>query len=461
MEHVGRTFSLGVGRLLLSLAAVLGGLLLPLVSAGAQSSKGFVDVIKLQGGIDPTTADYLIGQLRSAQNDGADAAIIELDTPGGLEDSMRQIISHIMASRVPVVVWVAPSGARAASAGTFITYAANLAYMADATEIGAATPIDISGGNVPSTLARKVINDAVASIRGLATARHRNARWAAKAVRDAVSIPATKAVRINVVNGIASTTGQLLRSIDGNTVTVAGGHHVTLNTWNDQAQAPNVTVRAKTMNAFQELLHIVANPELAFLLLLAGIAGVVFELYHPGSVLPGILGVLSLLLSFYALSVLPTNWFGVALIALGVALFLIDLHAGGVGIGAAAGTAALIAGGLMLFSGAAGVFSVSLWAIALGVLMTAGLFGVILSRALRVRRRPPIIGEEGMAGAVGTAKTDLAPEGLVLVRGTLWRARAQGSAIPSGEKVRVTGVNGLMFLVEPVRQNRKEELPTA
>ncbi len=419
--------------------------------AAAQDAASTVDLVEVSGIIDPTVADYLTGRLSAAQETGVQAVVIQLDTPGGLDTSMRSIIRQMLASRVPIVVWVAPRGARAASAGTFISYAANLTYMAEATEIGAATPVDLGGGG-SETLTRKVTNDAAAFIRELATKRGRNAEWAEDAVRNAAAIGASEAARINVVDGVVSSLRGLLDTIDGAEVETGDGRTVTLETWDHEAQAPSVTVRFQEMNLFQRLLHAVTDPEVAFLLILVGAFGLIFELYNPGIGLAGILGAIAVLLGLYALSVLPTNWVGVALVVLAVVFFLVDLQVAGLGIWTVGGVVALVAGGSLLFSGADAAVQVSPWAIAAAVAGTLLFFVSVMTAALRVRLRRPITGEEAIVGMVGEAKTDIAPEGTVMTKGTLWRARTMETGIAAGEKVKVKATEGLVLLVEPLNE---------
>jgi membrane-bound serine protease (ClpP class) len=416
-------------------------------AAGAQDGRRTLDLIAVGGVIDPTVADYLTDRLRSAQAEGVEAAIVQLDTPGGLDVSMRAMVRQILGSDVPVVVWIAPRGARAASAGTFITYAAHLAYMAEATELGAATPVNLGGEESP-TLQRKVTNDAAAFITDIAHIRGRNAEWAAEAVRNAASLGATDAARIGVVDGVASSLQELLETMDGRTVSTAAGA-VTLETWDEARHVPTVTVRFQDMNPLQRLLHAVTNPELAFFLLLAGAFGLVFEIYNPGIGLAGILGALSLVLGFYALSVLPTDWAGVLLVLASVAFFVVDLQTAGLGVWTVGGVAALIFGGSLLFSGADPAVEVSAWAIAGAVAGTLLFFVSVMTAALRVRLRRPITGEEAIIGTVGEAKTDIAPEGTVVTKGTLWRARTMETGIAAGSKVKVMATEGLVLLVEP------------
>ncbi|MGH2747106.1 MAG: NfeD family protein, partial [Actinomycetota bacterium] len=410
-----------------------------------------IDVIEVEGIIDPPTSDFLHQALDRAQRDGAHAAVIRLDTPGGLDVSMRDINQQILSSEIPVVVWVAPRGARAASAGTFIAYAAHLAYMAQATELGAATPINL-GGEQPEALEKKVVNDAVATIKGLAELRGRDAEFAEDAVREGASLPATEAAERNVITGVASSLRDLLQAMDGERVEVVGDTGYTLETWDHATDSPSVGIRFQEMNLFQRILHTVTNPEIAFLLLTIGTLGIIFEIYNPGIGLSGLLGAVALLLGFYALSVLPTNWAGVALIILGIIFFIVELQVAGVGIWTVGGTAALIAGGLLLFSGASPELQLNPWVLALVVFLTLVFFASVMTAALRVRLRRPIIGEEAIVGTVGEAKTDIAPEGTVMTKGTLWRARTMETGIAAGEKVRVMASEGLVLLVEPLHE---------
>jgi membrane-bound serine protease (ClpP class) len=421
--------------------------------AGAQSER-LADVVEVEGIIDPVTSDYLTERLEDAADDDVHVVILRLDTPGGLDVSMREIIKDILASPVPTVTWIAPRGARAASAGTFITYSTNLAYMAEATELGAATPVNLGGGE-SDTLETKVTNDAAAFIVELAITRDRNAEWAEDAVREGDSIGATEAAEIDVVNGIATSLRTLLEELDGQSVEVGDGSRVTLDTWDPTAGpdgAPNVTVRFQDMNLLQKLLHAVTNPEIAFFLLLVGTFGIIFELYNPGIGLAGILGVVALLLGFYALSVLPTNWAGVLLIVLAVAFYIVDLQAAGLGVWTAGGVAGMIVGGLILFSGASPELRLSPWAIVAAVVATLLFFVSVMTAALRVRLRRPITGEEGIVGMLGEAKTDIAPEGTVVTKGTLWRARTMETGIAAGSTVKVMATEGLVLLVEPLHE---------
>lgn len=430
-------------------------LLLP-GSTSAAEDRHALDLIEVSGVIDAVTADYLSGRLEDAEEGDAAVAVVQLDTPGGLDIPMREIIGDILDSQVPVVVWVAPRGARAASAGTFITYAAHLAYMSEATELGAATPVNLAG-DTDETLETKIVNDAAAFIRELAITRGRNAQWAERAVRDADSIGATEAADIGAIDGVVSSLDGLLQELDGKTMDVATGPPVTLETWDEDRAIPSVTVRFRDMNPLERLLHFVADPAVAYLLLLLGIFGIVFELYNPGIGLAGFLGAAALLLALYALTVLPTNWLGVGLIALAVGFFIADLQTAGLGGFTIGGVAALIAGGLLLFAGADPALRLSPWVIGVSVVVTLVFFMSVMTAALRVRLRRPVTGEEGIVGTVGEAKTDIAPEGTVLTKGTLWRARTMETGIAAGSKVKVQASEGLVLLVEPLHDDEHAE----
>ena len=408
--------------------------------------------------IDPVTADYLSARLDGAETDEVEAAVIQIDTPGGLDIAMTEIVQKILDSEVPVVVWVAPRGARVASAGTFITYSAHLAYMADETQIGAATPINLGAPDV-GTAGTQAKDEAATFIVEVATTRGRNAEWAESAVRDGASIGATEAERIDAVDGIVSSLDGLLETLDGQKVEVGNGtDERTLETWDESVGAPTVAIRFQDMNPIQRLLHIVADSEVAYLLLLLGAFGIIFELYNPGIGLAGILGAVCLLLGFYALSVLPTNWIGVGLIAVAVAFYLIDLQTAGLGVWTIAGSVALVAGGMLLFSDASPELRLSGWAIGTAVVLTLVFFMSVMTAALRVRLRRPVTDQEGIVGAVAEAKTDIAPEGTVLSKGTLWRARTMETGIAAGSKVKVMATEGLVLLVEPLHDGEGESL---
>jgi membrane-bound serine protease (ClpP class) len=304
-----------------------------------------------------------------------------------------------------------------------------------------------------------VVNDAAAYIRSLAQANDRNEEFAEEAVREGASITAEEAAEIGVVNGLASSLGDLLRAMDGQTVTTTNGATVTLETWSEADNAPSVIYRFQDMNVLQRLLHAVTSPEIAYLLLLVGFFGIIFELYNPGIGLAGILGAICLLLGFYGLSVLPTNWVGVLLITIAVVAFIVDLQIAGFGIWTIGGAAALVGGGLILFSGADDALAVSPWAIVAAVIGSLVFFVSVMTAALRVRLRRPVTGQESIVGTVGEAQTDIAPEGMVLSKGMLWKARTMETGIAAGSKVEVKATEGLVLLVEPLHEEESSPAP--
>jgi membrane-bound serine protease (ClpP class) len=413
------------------LRAFLGSLAVALTIpalAFASSSKPKVLVIHFGLEVNPVTSSYLDHQLHRAQDGHYNAAVIMLDTPGGLSESMRTIVKNEIALRVPVIVYVAPSGSRAASAGVWITEAADIAAMAPATNIGSSTPIDSSGQNLGSDLRRKVINDAVASLTSLMRFHERNAAWAALAVRKASNLDEQRAKRINVVDVLAPNLPTLLNKIDGRKTV---GKNFTLHT----AGAQLVQVHP---GFFTRLLNALIDPNIIPLLFLAGIAGIGFEIFHPGVVLPGALGAVSLLLALFGFSVLPISWAGLALLILGAALLVIDAHVTSHGALTVSGLISMVVGSLLLFHNAPAPYNnvntplVVSFAVAVG-----GFWAIAISKAVQVRRRPVSVGPQTIVGEIGEARRD----DLVFVHGELWRAKPDdGSPLRPGQRVRVSGV---------------------
>jgi membrane-bound serine protease (ClpP class) len=419
--------------LLASLAAALA---VPVLASAAQPR---VLAIHFELEVNPVTSSYLDHELDRAQKDGYDAAVIVIDTPGGLSESMRKIVKTEIASKIPVIAYVSPSGARAASAGVWITEAADVAAMAPATNIGSSTPIDSSGQNLGSDLRRKVINDAVASLASLMRFHHRNAAWAAEAVRQASNLDERKAKQMNVVDVLAPTLPALLDKIDGRKT---AGKNFTLHTAN--AEIVNVEP-----GFFTRLLNTLIDPNLIPLLFLAGIAGIGFEVLHPGVVLPGALGAVSLLLALFGFSVLPISWAGLALLILGAALLVIDAHVVSHGALTVSGLISIVVGSLLLFHNAPAPYNDVNVPVLVAFAVGLGLLWVFaLSKAVQVRRRPVAVGPHTIVGEVGEARRD----DMVFVQGELWRARpiANGPLKP-GQRVRVAGVDpGLVLEVEPL-----------
>jgi membrane-bound serine protease (ClpP class) len=415
-------------------------------SAAAQGAPGSVADVRASGVINPSLAHYLIRAIDQAEQDGRAAIVIEIDTPGGLDTSMRQIIQRILGSNVPVVLYVSPPGSRAASAGVYIAYSAHVAAMAPNTNIGSATPVSMgeSGEQQMSPEMRaKVTNDAVAYIRSLAEQRGRNADWAEKAVREGANVTAQEAARTGVVDLVASDLDDLLRQIDGRTVTTAQGQ-VTLRT----AGAP---VERIEMGLVDELLHVISDPTIAYILISLGTMGMFFELSNPGSILPGVAGGICLLLGFYALGTLPVNYAGLGLIGFALLLFVVDVFTPSHGILTLGGLVSFVLGSLLLFNvpEAAPWIGLSLWTI-LGVTAVMGGFFAIVARLVaRSHGLKPVVGREALIGQVGRARTVLSPDGMVWVESALWAATAEGGEIPVGARVEVIAMDGLRLTVRP------------
>jgi membrane-bound serine protease (ClpP class) len=318
--------------------------------------------------------------------------------------------------------------------------------MADPSELGPAYPVNLAA-STPEPLDREATDDTAAFLRELATAQGRDPDRVEQVVGE--SMDAGPAAEAGMIDGTASSLADLLEQIDGADVRVADGANVVIESWDEDEDALSTSLRFQNPTLLQQLLHLVTDPEVAFFLLLIGLFGLIFEVFNPGIGLAGLLGALSLLLGFYALSALPTDWTGVFLIVLGVIFFVVDLQIAGLGMWTAGGLASLVAGSILLFGGAAGALSLDAWAIAAGVALTLLFFISIMTAALRVRLRRPISGEEAIVGALGEAKTDIAPEGTVLSKGTLWRARTMETGIAAGARVRVMATEGLVLLVEP------------
>ncbi len=402
-----------------------------------------VYVIKAQGAVGPVMDEWIRESIEAAVRGGAQALVVELDTPGGLDTSMRAIVKTIVASDIPVIVFVAPSGARAASAGVFITMAAHVAAMAPGTNLGAAHPVNL-GGEMDETLAAKAENDAAAYIRSLADSRSRNADWAEQAVRESVSLPAAEALESRVVDVMATDLGDLLQKIDGWDVVMPAGT-VRLETASAPTERLEMTTRLK-------ILSFLSDPNVAYVLLMLGIYGIFFELMNPGAVFPGVVGAMALLLALYALHTLPVNYAGILMIVLGMVLFLLEIKVTSYGLLSMAGIVCLVVGSLMLFPTASPMFRLSLYILVPSVVFTAGLFILTVSLVIKAQRARVVTGPEGLLGMTGTAAvTFRGGRGQVLVHGEIWQAES-GSALEKGDGVEVSAVSGLTLTVE-----RKEQ----
>ncbi|HZA27352.1 MAG TPA: nodulation protein NfeD [Actinomycetota bacterium] len=430
---------------LIALALAFG----PVLPAAAQQEHVVV-IVEVRGVIDPTTAGYLTETIDDAIESEAEAVIIQLDTPGGLDVSMREMVQKILRSPVPVVLWVGPPGARAASAGVFLVYASHVAAMASGTNLGAAHPVDL-GGDLSGAVEEKAVNDATAFLRSLAEQRGRDVEFAEEAVRESASLTATEAKGRGVIEILAPTIGNLLRQLDGVTVTTDAGER-TLRTNIDEDQ---VVLRFHKLGLLRRILHAVTDPTIAYLLLILGFWAIVFELSQPGFGIAGVAGAVSLILAFYALAVLPVNLAALLLVLLGLALFTVDVFTAGLGVFTVGGTLALTFGSFLLFAGSPAI-DVSPWVIAVVVASSVLFFGFAMTVAMRARRRQAITGQEGMIGLVGVSRAELSPEGQVLLKGALWKARAVDGPIGKGRPVRVRRIDGLTLFVEEEKKGEEK-----
>jgi membrane-bound serine protease (ClpP class) len=398
-----------------------------------------IHVLSVADVINPVSAEYITESLKAAIQQGAQALIIQLDTPGGLDKSMRLIIKDMLNSPLPVVVYVAPSGSRAASAGTFITLAAHVAAMAPGTNIGAAHPVAVGGGEVGKDMAAKITNDAAAYIRSIAEQRGRNAEWAEKAVRESVSASESEALQQKVIDVIAVDLNDLLKQLDGRSVVTAAGER-TLRT----VGAP---LRHVEMNLRQHLLSLLADPNVAYMLLMLGAAGLFFEISTPGVVLPGVVGGISLVLGLYALQLLPVNYAGLALIALAIILFVAEVKVTSYGALTVGGIIAMILGGLMLFDAPPPLPGLSLWVVVPSTLLVAAFFVFLVGAALKTLSQPPYSGREGLLRKDGVALTPIdQKQGKVFIAGERWDAQS-AEPIEQGGDVEVIQIDGMTLLV--------------
>jgi membrane-bound serine protease (ClpP class) len=445
----------------MALTMALAGLALAQATAPAIADRALL--LEVDGVIGPSIADYVVHELGAARPDQVRLIIVRMNTPGGLDTSMRQIISAILGSPVPVATYVAPNGARAASAGTYIAYASALAAMAPGTNIGAATPVQFGGnpalpsdrnqqkeqkqqeaksGEPADAETRKAVNDAVAYIRSLAALNDRNADWAAEAVRSAASLPASEALSLHVIDVIADDVPDLLRKIDGRTVKVAGKPQ--------QLTTADLDVVVVPPDWRTELLTLVTNPNVAFILLLIGVYGLIFEFLNPGAVAPGLIGAISLLIALYALAFVPINYAGAALVLLGVVLMVAEAHVGAFGALGVGGIAAFVIGSLMMFPAHTPGFNLSMGVVAGAAIGSAALLLLVLAALLRSRRRPVVTGSEALIGAEGETVSWQNGEGRVRVKGEIWLARSDAS-LAAGSRVTIVGRDGLVLRVKGIR----------
>ena len=404
-----------------------------------QAAVAPVAVIELDGAITPVTSRLLTAAINRAQAEHDQALVVKLNTPGGLESSMRSMVQSILKAEIPVIVYVAPKGARAASAGVFITIAAHVAAMAPATNIGAAHPVAVGGGDTGKEMGKKIENDAAAFARSLAAERGHNVEWAEKAVRASVSATEREAVKLKVVDLVADSVPDLLAKIDGRTVKTASGN-VTLAT----KDAPVKLIEVGFRDRF---LALITDPNIAYILMMVVMLGIFFELQNPGVTLPGVIGGISLILAFFAFQSLPINWAGVLLILFGVGLLIAEIKIASHGVLTAGGVVAMILGSFMLYEAPEVGFRVAWTVILPTVGATAGLVIWAVSAGVRAMMRKPVTGSSGMIGRLAVARSALGPEGQVQLDGEIWRAVSDGGAIAAGEQVRVMAVDGLTLKV--------------
>lgn len=414
-----------------------------LTSIVAEAQAPGVTVLRVEGTINPVVADFVRRGIEQAEADGSTACIIELDTPGGLDSSMREIVQSILNSSIPVVVYVSPAGARAASAGTFITIAAHVAAMAPNTTIGAASPVPLGGDGeqpISDTLQEKIINDAAAYIRGLAETRGRNADWAERAVREAVSATEREALVMNVIDLVSPDLNSLMSDLEGRLVTLLDGRSVVL-------QTRNVAVNRVEMSIVENFLHTIADPNVAYILLTVGMLGIIAEIFNPGLVFPGVIGGISLLLSFYALGMLSVNIAGVLLIILAFGLFVAEAFTPSFGGLTAGGIAALVIGSLILFKEGPPALQVDRGLIATVAVLVAGFVAFAVWRVVKAHRRQAATGREELVGRAAVVRETLNPEGTVFLEGERWSAHSESGPISPGETVTITRIDGLKLYV--------------
>lgn len=400
---------------------------------------GEIHYLTVDGIVNPVMSEFIVKGIENATKEKAEAIIIQLDTPGGLDLSMRDITKAILSSDVPVVVYVAPSGARAASAGVFITYASHIAAMAPGTNIGAAHPVAMGGEKMDETMSKKVENDAVAYIKGIAVKKKRNADWAEKAVRESASITAEEALKLNVIEIIAPDKNALFEAIDGRKVEVASGERT--------LKIKGAEVKDIEMGLRLSILNVISNPNIAYILMMIGLIGIYFELSNPGAILPGVVGGICLILAFYAMQTLSVNYAGILLIGLAVLFFIAEIKVMSYGLLTVAGIIALTLGSLMLFESPLPFMRLSIWVVLPTVLFVTAAFVGAMYYALKIRHKPPISGKEGLVRGIGVANTNILNEGKVFIDGEYWDAWSD-EPIKEGEKVEVLEVQGLRLKVK-------------
>ncbi|HUV76161.1 MAG TPA: nodulation protein NfeD [Dehalococcoidales bacterium] len=430
-------------RLIPVLTILIGLLLAASIVVRAQAASPRIDVLTVKGTINPVLVDYIGRGIDQAEADGASMVIVQMDTPGGLDLAMRDIIKEMVNAKVPVVVYVAPSGARAASAGVFITMAGHIAAMAPNTAIGAAHPVAMGEGGeaqMSEAMEEKVLNDAAAYIRSIAEAHGRNMEWAEQAVRESVSATEKEALELNVIDIVAPDLNGLVAQLDGRQVALLDGSVVTLNT-------QGATINYVDMTLREDFLYTIADPNIAFILLSLAMLGITVEIFNPGLIFPGVVGGISLLLAFFSLGMLPVYWAGILLIVLAFGLFIGELLTATFGVFTVGGIVSLVIGSLILFKGASPVFQVDPWLIAIVTIIIAALFAFVVSRVIKAHRKQATTGREELVGKTAVVKVALDPEGTVFFKGEHWEAVSDKGRVEPGEEVTITKVEGLRLQV--------------
>ena len=434
------------------IALLVGAAALGLSGANAQTSAPRVLAVEFKNDVNPVTADYVIGEIERANDEGFDAVVILLDTPGGLADAMRDIYQAELASRTPVIAYVSPDGARAASAGVWIVQAADLAAMAPSTNLGSSTPVAAGGGEIPSDLRRKAINDAAKSLRALAETHGRNGDWAERAVRRAANLTAREALDMNVIDAVAPTLPRLLDQIDGRRTKPDG----------KVLDTAGARIERVEMSLWKRVLDTIIDPNIILLLMSIGVLGITVELLNPGLIFPGTVGAISLIVGLFGLQVLPISWAGLLLMLLAAGFFAAELFVPSHGALTLAGAISFVLGSLLLFDPAGDTYEVSVPVVLAIAGTLAALFGVAFAKALQARRAKPQTGADELADRIGVVRQTLDPEGFVFVNGELWRARATNGHIPVGETVRVARVDdGLVLEVERAEEPVAAETPAS
>jgi len=413
-----------------------------LPSISGNSAENPVYIISISGSINPGSADYIKKGIERASEDNAVCLIIELNTPGGLVESMREIVMDMLASRVPVVVYVAPGGARAASAGVIITVAADIAVMAPGTHIGAAHPVGIGGKEISKTMSEKVVNDMAAYARTIARKRGKNVDWVERAVRESVSITEKEALRENVIDLIAPNLDELISRIHGLQISGKGALEV--------KSAPRIRLEEDLRT---RILRTISDPNIAYILMMIGIAGLYFELAHPGAVFPGVVGGICIVLAFFAFHTLPVNYAGFLLIALAIIFFILEMKIVSYGMLSIAGIVSMLLGSLMLFEGEGTYVQLSLKVLLPTVVFVSGFFVAVSALVFKSQMSKTRTGAEGLIGNVGVVRSALEPEGKVFIHGELWQA-VSDQPVPEGTQVRVVNVVNLKLVVERVSESR-------